>query len=115
MRAGEATVIENLPLGTEVTLTENAAEIPANARWHGATWSTDDESVAVGGTDGNAVMIVVSSENGAQAEIEVSNEFEKLPDLAVTGGPMITASVVVLAALLIGVGILMLVLRRRRV
>ncbi|WP_313355855.1 DUF5979 domain-containing protein [Microbacterium sp.] len=114
VRAGEATVIDGLPLGTEVTLSEGDAEVPANARWHGATWSTDDESVALGEVDGNAITLVVTGENGAQAAVTVTNEFEKLPDLAVTGGPIIKASIISLAALLVGAGIVMLVLHRRR-
>ncbi|UNK70818.1 DUF5979 domain-containing protein [Microbacterium sp. H1-D42] len=114
VRAGEATVIENLPMGTEVTLTETAAEVPANARWHGATWTSDDETVALDQQDGDAITIIVTGDGESTASVDLGNEFEKLPDLAVTGGPLLSGAIIVLAGLLIGVGILMLVLRRRR-
>lgn len=114
VRAGEPIVIEGLPLGTEVALTESEADVPADVRWHGATWSADDETVSLGEADGAAVTIVMTGDSGTQASIDLDNEFEKLPDLAVTGGPLMSGAVIALAALLIGVGILMLVLRRRR-
>ncbi|MFP1602861.1 DUF5979 domain-containing protein [Microbacterium sp. 2216-1] len=114
VRSGETTVIADLPLGTEVTLTEHSTELPVNARWHGATWSSDDVNVAFDDAEGDEVTIIVVGDGTAPATITVSNDIEKLPDLAVTGGPAITASVVVLAVLLMGVGILMLVLHRRR-
>lgn len=112
--AGEPSVIEGLPLGTAVTLSEGPAEVPGNARWHGATWSTDDENVALDGAGDNSITLVVSGASDTRAAVTVTNEFEKLPDLALTGGTVITASVVVLAALLVGAGIVMLVLHRRR-
>ncbi|MFD5214072.1 DUF5979 domain-containing protein [Microbacterium sp. NPDC058345] len=113
VRAGEPTVIEGLPLGTEVTLAEGSAELPGNVRWLGATWSSNDEQVEIGNAEGETVVITVSGETGAEASIALDNAFEKLPDLATTGGALLPAGVVVVAALLIGAGIL-LVLRRRR-
>lgn len=112
--AGEPSVIEGLPLGTAVTLSEGAAEVPGNARWHGATWSTDDGNVALDGAGDDSITLVVTGASDTRAAVTVTNEFEKLPDLALTGGTVITASVVVLAALLVGAGIVMLVLHRRR-
>ncbi|PKI91061.1 hypothetical protein CW368_07240 [Actinomycetales bacterium SN12] len=113
VRAGQSAVIDDLPLGTVVTLVEHEAKVPANARWHGATWSSDDEAVEVGTADGDAVTVVVTGESGIAAAVDLSNEYEKLPDLAVTGGALLPAGIIVLAALLIGLGVL-LVARRRR-
>lgn len=112
--AGEPTVLEGLPLGTEVTLVEHAADAPANARWHGATWSSDDETVALGEPDGDAITVVVTGEEGASAEVTVTNEYEKLPDLATTGG-VLSVGITLLAGLLICAGVLLLAMRRRRV
>lgn len=110
--AGAPAVLTDLPIGTEVTLVEGTADAPANVRWQGATWSTEDESVTLGDADGEAITIVVTGENGAEAAVSLENEFEKLPDLATTGGPLLSVGLVVLAAVLVGAGFLLV--RRRR-
>lgn len=110
--AGAPAVLTDLPIGTEVTLVEGTADAPANVRWQGATWSTEDESVTLSDADGEVITIVVTGENGAQAAVSLENEFEKLPDLATTGGPLLSVGLVVLAAVLVGAGFLLV--RRRR-
>lgn len=114
LKAGTPVVIEELPLGTEAVLTEDAATgLPANAKWLGATWSTESDDVAIDG-EGEQVVVTVTGEPGASAEISLDNEFEKIPDLAVTGGGFVSAGLIAVLVALIGGGALLLLRRRRQ-
>lgn len=114
LTAGTPVVIEDLPLGTEVTLTEDAATgLPANAKWLGGTWSSDLADVAIVG-DGSEVVVTVTGDPGTAAEIWLDNEFEKIPDLATTGGGAVSAGLIALVVVLIGGGALLMIRRRRQ-
>lgn len=112
LTAGEATVIESLPFGTEVTLTEREADVPSSVKWLGAAWSTTAENVVIDGA-GAEVVVIVTGEAGALAEVSLENEFEQVPDLPITGGGILAGSIVALGAALIAGGVLLTVRRRR--
>lgn len=107
-------VIDDLPLGTQVSLTEDAATgLPANAKWLGAAWSSESADVAIDG-EGSTVVVTVTGDPGTDAEITLDNEFEKIPDLATTGGGLISGGVIALVLMLIGGGALLILKRRRQ-
>ncbi|UJP09475.1 DUF5979 domain-containing protein [Microbacterium sp. KUDC0406] len=112
LKAGEPVVLADLPLGTEVTLTEGEASTPSSVKWVGATWSSDDENVTVSG-DGAEVIVTVTGEPGTAAEVGLDNEFEKVPELATTGG-VLSIGIIALAVGLVGGGLLLMTVRRRR-
>lgn len=112
LKAGEPVMLADLPLGTEVTLVEGEASAPSSVKWLGATWSTDDENVTISG-DGADVVITVTGEPGTSAAISLDNEFEKVPDLATTGG-VLSIGIITLAVGLLGGGLLLMTLRRSR-
>lgn len=114
LKAGTPTVLEDLPLGTEVTLTEDAAaDLPANAKWLGGTWTNATQNVAIDG-EGSEVAVTVADDPGTAAEVALNNEFEKIPDLATTGGGFISGGVIALVVLLIGGGALLIFTRRKQ-
>ncbi|MGP6170768.1 DUF5979 domain-containing protein [Microbacterium sp. A204] len=113
LKAGTPGVIEGLPLGTEVALTEDSATgLPANAKWLGAVWSSESADVAIDG-EGTEVVVTVTGEPGVDAEISLDNEFERIPDLATTGGGLVPAGLIAAMMALIGGGALLLIKRRR--
>lgn len=109
---GTPAVIEGLPFGTEVELTEGDAELPNSVKWLGGTWSSGADNVVVDG-DGSTVTVVVTGEAGADAELALDNEFEKVPDLAVTGATALTAGLTGLAVIMLVAGAALIVRRRR--
>ncbi|MGP6176031.1 DUF5979 domain-containing protein [Microbacterium sp. A196] len=113
LKAGTPGVIEGLPLGTEVALTEDSATgLPANAKWLGAVWSSESADVAIDG-EGTEVVVTVTGEPGVDAEISLDNEFERIPDLATTGGGLVPAGLIAAMVALIGGGALLIIKRRR--
>ncbi|WP_336660220.1 DUF5979 domain-containing protein [Leucobacter sp. USHLN153] len=111
--AGTPAVLSDLPLGTEVTLSEGSAELPSSITWKGASWLSDDDAVAVNG-EGNEVIVTVTGEPDASAEIDLQNRFDKVPALAITGGHLWSAGAAVAVLLLLGGGVLLLTRQTRR-
>lgn len=109
--AGEPTVLDGLPLGTEVTLTETGADLPAAVTWVGAEWSSDSAEATVAG-EGKSIVLTASGETGTEVSVELENRIELAPGLAVTGGELLTGAL--LAAGLVAGGAVLLILRRRR-
>lgn len=109
--AGKATVLADLPFGTEVTLKESAAKLPSDVQWTSATWSASSENAVVTG-EGKQVVVTVTGDVGDQANLKLDNEFKKTPKLPNTGSNALAAGLIGLG-LLAGGGALM-VLRRRR-
>ncbi|MEZ7897783.1 MAG: DUF5979 domain-containing protein [Flaviflexus sp.] len=75
--AGEPATIENVPFGTEVTLTEGEFDVPATVTWEGAEWSADS-NVTING-DGTEVVIVVEDEAGTAVSVTLDNDFDEIP------------------------------------
>lgn len=110
--ANQPAAIENLPLGTEVALTEGNTDLRDNVKWNGATWTAEDDNVAIDG-EGNEIVVIVTGDAGTEASINLDNEIEKLPDLASTGASFITAGLIALALVGIGGGALLISRRRQ--
>lgn len=110
--AGQPTTIDGLPLGTEVIIIEDEAELPSNIHWEGATWSSEDENVTILEEDVDAVAIVVTGDAGTSVTLDVENSFDKDPEdkdpeeeLAKTGASgTFLMGAGLLAALLVGAG-----------
>lgn len=128
--AGEPTTIENLPFGTEVTLTEGEFEVPAGVTWDDATWNAVSENVTVIG-DGREAVITVTDDAGAEASVTLDNEFNAIPEEPVDDTPGTPATpskpggnlpwtganvadLVLWAAILVGAGAAVVYLVRRR-
>ncbi|MFE6735839.1 DUF5979 domain-containing protein [Microbacterium sp. NPDC057650] len=110
---GEPAMLDELPLGTEVTLTEDrVGGLPVNLQWLKATWSTEDENVTVS-ADGATAVVTVTAEPGARASLSLDNEFHRIPDLATTGG-YVSGGLIVLVVSLIGGGLLLMSRRRSK-
>lgn len=109
LRAGVPAVLADLPLGTEVTLTEGRPAVSNQVGWRGVTWSTSDPNVSIDGS-GSTVVITVTGEAGTEVTITLNNEFKKNRILPITGGE--TLGMLTLAAVLIAAGVL-LAFRRR--
>ena len=102
--AGTPAVIDDLPLGTQVRITEGQADLSGKVRWEGVTWNTDDDTVAVS-PDGTGVVITVTGEQGAGVGLTATNAFAVVPDLPSTGGTFgPTLLVAALVMLAVGVG-----------
>ena len=108
--AGEPTVLDDLPLGTEVTLTETEADLPAAVTWVGAEWSTEATGASIAG-EGKSVVLTVAAETGTDVLVDLENRIGTAPGLAVTGGELLTGAL--LAAGLLAGGVLLLARRRR--
>ncbi|MGO3148128.1 MAG: DUF5979 domain-containing protein [Leucobacter sp.] len=111
LTAGTAAELTDLPFGTEVTLTENAADTQSNVKWLGGTWASDAENITVAG-DGSEVVVTVVGEADSTVDVTLENEFEKVPDLAITGGGIAIVGLIAGATLLIG-GAVLLIVRRK--
>ncbi|WP_291277831.1 DUF5979 domain-containing protein [Galactobacter sp.] len=79
LKAGKASTLENLPLGTKVTLTEDDAEDTDVVKWIGAEWSSEDESVEIS-ADGTKAVVTVTGDPGAKAAVTLDNEYEDVPE-----------------------------------
>lgn len=110
--AGAETVLQDLPLGTAVTLTESATDVPDSVTWVGGVWSSQAGNVTVQG-DGSEAVVTVTGDAGMGAEIELTNTFDKKPDLAITGSQGLALAAAVLALIMIGGGALLVSARRR--
>ncbi|AZQ76950.1 hypothetical protein EJ997_05980 [Flaviflexus ciconiae] len=117
--AGEPATIENVPFGTEVTLTEGEFDVPATVTWEGAEWSADS-NVTISG-DGTEVVIVVEDEAGTAVSVTLDNDFDEIPadpedpsgpDMPVTGADVRNA--IVLGLLLLAAGLVALYTARRK-
>lgn len=113
LKAGTPTTIENLPLGTTVTLKEESTHLPANVKWLGGTWSSDAAAAVIDG-DGNTVSLTVTGSAGTKVGMLLDNEFEKVSGLAVTGGMILSGGLVALTVLLLGGGLVVMVMRKRQ-
>lgn len=74
--AGQPVVIDGIPLGTEVVLTEGDADIPV--RWTGAQWSADSSAVDLE-SEGRVATIVVTGTAGAEVSMTLDNTFDAEP------------------------------------
>ncbi|MBM9465469.1 LPXTG cell wall anchor domain-containing protein [Aeromicrobium sp. YIM 150415] len=102
--AGTPVVIDGVLLGTEVTLTESATEaaLPGNVLWSGVQWSSDDVTVTVD-DDAKSSSITIVGEDGARAEVTLTNTFDDLGTIPNAGAPdgalwLVLAGLVALAA-----------------
>lgn len=112
--AGVVTVLEDLPLGTEIRITEGEADLADDTlRWKGVTFTTDSEQVTLDADDTTAVA-VITGETGTAVSITLTNEIEKLPDLATSGGEAMSWIVLSAGALLLVAAGAFLVICRRR-
>ena len=114
VRAGETTVVDEVPLGVEVTVEERAGDLPSGLRWDGVTWTGESENVSVAPDGSSATaVVVVTGQPGSSASIVLDNEISEVPPLAVTGAEAVTGVVVTIALLLIAAGLLLRQYRRR--
>ncbi|WP_182170332.1 DUF5979 domain-containing protein [Flaviflexus equikiangi] len=70
--AGQPVVIDGLPLGTELRVTEGEFAAPDGATWKQATWSSDSDSVSITG-DGISATIVVTA---GDASVTLDNAYD---------------------------------------
>lgn len=78
LAAGEPMVVNNLPLGTEVTLVEAEFDVPGTVTWADVTWSADSDSITLD-TEGRIATIVVMGEAGDSVSMTLDNEFHSVP------------------------------------
>lgn len=112
VRAGSTTVVDGIPLNTEVSIIEGGTELPEGIRWSGVEWASDDEGVAIAASASDPAAIVEVSARGP-VELVMTNRFQTVPDLAMTGAEGIRwLGAGLLAALAVGAGLLLVVRRR---
>lgn len=109
---GAPIVIDGVPLGTEITIVEGRGTLADGLRWAGAEWSSDDRAVTVR-PDGERAVVLVSGSAGTSVEVTLTNEIEKLPGFAATGGEVATWLVIVSGILLV-IGAWVLLKQRSR-
>nr|WP_245190301.1 DUF5979 domain-containing protein [Leucobacter exalbidus] len=68
-------VITELPLGTEVSLSEGDLPDSATAKWLSAAWSSENDAVKVA-ADGIAATVTVTGDAGVSAAVALTNEYE---------------------------------------
>ncbi|MBO1901244.1 hypothetical protein J4H92_04695 [Leucobacter weissii] len=123
--ADEPVVLEDLPLGTEVTVSEADGDLPSGVVWTGVEWSSDSSGAAVS-ADGDGAVLTVTGDQGTSAELTATNSFEldatggegdEGDEIAVTGagfGPLQAALIGIVAAALVAAGAVLLIRSRRR-
>lgn len=109
--AAKPTVIEGIPFGTKVKLTEAVPQSPGGARWASAAWTSEDDRAKVN-SDSRSATVVVVGDNAKPVALELENGYTKVDALSVTGADLggIGAAALVLA----GLGGAALMLSRRR-
>ena len=127
--AGETTKIEGIPLGTEVTVTEQKTELAEGVRWEGVTWESADEHVVAAASGDTGITVTVTGEAGVSAALTATNTVTEVPtnpiidivtdltgkkpeELAATGTTLSIAGIVLAAGAVIAGGFMMM---RRRV
>ena len=115
VRTGAPTVVEGLPVGTDVRITEAATTLPDQVRWTGVDWASDDPDVVIGTLEDEPVAVVPISGNSAVA-LKLTNPVALASDLALTGMDASRwGATAALGVLVLGVGALLVVARRRGV
>ena len=84
LTAGKAVTIEDLPLGTEVKLTEGKVKVSGNTSWKSAKWTSKDESVKLT-SDNREAVVTVTAEPGTTVALNLDNHYEKGKELPFTG------------------------------
>lgn len=120
--AGETVVIDDIPVGVQVQITESEFEVAENLKWLGANWTTSAENVELAeDTDANAVTVTLTSVSKEQAQVELINEFEFIPqdttEMPQTGFGMTPGKLIAIIAglvVLVGGGIFLVVRNNRK-
>lgn len=92
VRAGEPTLVDGIPLGTEVRVVEHAAALPSDVNWVDVTWGSDDPEVTVTpDAEGTGATVEVAGDVSEPVEVSLANRIVVLPSLALTGanGPVV--------------------------
>jgi len=116
LRAGEVTVIDGLPVGSEVQLTERKAELPRGVTWADVSWSSDDDRAGLVVDDDSTKATVTIGEAGATVAVDLTNTMvadDGLPFAGALSGPWATGVLVLLACGFIAAGVWLV--RRRAV
>lgn len=103
-------VVDDVPFGTEITLTEAGASNPSGARFTEAKWNSDDERVVLD-SDNITATVQVVGDTEAPVELVLDNAYDEVK-LSVTGAQF--GGIAAAALALIGLGGAALVLQRRR-
>ena len=109
--AAKPVMIDDLPYGTEVTLTEATAKNPSGARWTAAKWASEDDRIELS-SDGRTAVLTVIGENDATLALTLENDYAKVEALSVTGADF--AGIGAAALVLAGLGGAALMLSRRK-
>ncbi|XBH20359.1 DUF5979 domain-containing protein [Jonesiaceae bacterium BS-20] len=84
--AGMPSLIENVPVGVEVQLVEGKFDVAKNLKWIGAQWAGEGDDVELTeGQNSTSVTIVLTGASPDAAKVELTNEFELIPDQPLTG------------------------------
>jgi len=119
-------VLKDLPVSTEVRLTEDRTALPGTARWDDLSWDVKGDDVTVA-PDGRSAVITVTGE-GTAAELVSTNGIELRDtddgdgdgdgddndNLHDTGTPVTLGFISLAGALILGGGGLVAYGRRRR-
>lgn len=84
--AGKPSLIENVPAGVEVQLVEGKFDVAKNLKWIGAQWAAEGDDVELTeGQNPTSATIVITGASPDAAKVELTNEFELIPDQPLTG------------------------------
>lgn len=118
---GEPAVIDEVPLGTDITLVEGVVDVPVGATWEGATWSADSDAIRLNADDRTAT-VSITGDAGDTAVMTLDNEYQSdapgdpgsgdSGDLPLTGADVRTLAVI--ALLLIAAGVATYMATRRK-
>ncbi len=109
-----STVIDGLPLGTEVRIEEESTPLPQGIRWTAVHWNSNNVNIAIAaGADSHTAIVTVVGETGTSATLTIENEVQTIPDLAITGtGGALLAGAAAMSLALLGGGVLLISRRR---
>ncbi|MGO2110874.1 MAG: DUF5979 domain-containing protein [Pseudoclavibacter sp.] len=110
--AGSPVVIDDLPLGTEIEITEGRAELGDELRWVGVEWTTSDELVSLT-ADGDTAIVSIAGDDGANAAVTLTNDIERASGIVATGGDTLGWIALGAGALILAGGGALLIRRRR--
>jgi hypothetical protein len=114
--ASTATVVDDIPFGTKLSIVEGETKLPGDLRWTSVSWSTNDNRVTVTPAGDHGVTVTVTGETGTTASLTATNEIAKIPALAVTGldiNPAVLGALTGIAAVMIAIGVWLMRRRRR--
>jgi len=114
--AGETMTVSDLPVGTQIRLEEQPANLADRVVWTGARWSADSGSVTIDANGVGAIAIVTLTEDeGTAAALLLENELRLVPSLPATGGDIgATSTLVTIGLAVIAAGLILVGSRRRR-